>query len=89
MTKRARRSSMKNNCDPHKEFEKLFSKHHAGYVLITCQNPTDDGNMNVEMTFGGSAALAHILINGAQMYLEDGSSEDSEDSHPKINLVKS
>lgn len=80
---------MNSNRDPHKEFEKTFSKNHAGYVLITCQNPTDDGNMNVEMTFGGSAALANILINGAQMYLDEQPCEDSEDCcKPKISLVK-
>ena len=80
---------MNSNRDPHKEFEKTFSKSHAGYVLITCENPTDDGNMHVEMTFGGSPALANILINGAQNYLEEQPGEEHEEClNPKINLIK-
>lgn len=83
---------MKESRNPHKEFEKIFSKKHAGYVLITCGIPSEDGNMHVEMTYGGSPALAHILINGAQEVLEDehleGSVED-DDCSSSIRLVKS
>lgn len=62
---------MKRNGDPHEEFEKAFSKRHAGYVLITCEPPSDSGEMNIAMTYGGSISLATMLIDGAQSYLVD------------------
>lgn len=83
---------MKESRNPHKEFEKIFSKKHAGYVLITCGIPSEDGNMQVEMTYGGSPALANILINGAQEVLEEEHLEESfegEESSATIRLVKS
>ncbi|KAF3362131.1 Uncharacterized protein PHSC3_001443 [Chlamydiales bacterium STE3] len=80
---------MNRNRNPHKEFEKTFSKNHAGYVLITCENPSDDGNMHVEMTYGGSPALVNILIHGAQVHLEEQPNEDiEEETIPNISLVK-
>lgn len=80
---------MNSNRNPHKEFEKTFSKKHAGYVLITCNNPTDDGCMHVEMTFGGSPDLVHILLNGAQNYLEEQPSEEFDEYAPsEIRIIK-
>ncbi|MGK5594645.1 MAG: hypothetical protein ACSNEK_04720 [Parachlamydiaceae bacterium] len=81
---------MNSNRNPHKEFEKFFSKSQAGYVLITCGNPSDDGNMHVEMTYGGSPALVNILIHGAQVYLDEQPSDEyDEEVAPQISLVKS
>jgi hypothetical protein len=62
---------MKRETDPHSEFEKNLSKNHAGYVLITCEQPSDSGEMKVAMTYGGSPTLAHMLIDGAQSFLEE------------------
>lgn len=67
---------MEHNSDPHQEFEKTFSKNHAGYVLITCDQASDSGEMKVEMTYGGSPSLAHMLIDGAQSFLDDESDEE-------------
>ncbi len=69
---------MNRKIDPHKDFEKHHSKKHAGYVLITCDPPGEDGEMKVEMTFGGSACLAHMLIDGAHASLES-TVHDEED----------
>lgn len=83
---------MKRCRDIHKELEKVFSKNHAGYVLITCENPNQDGSMKVEMTYGGSTALAHVLINGAFSFLDEQSSEEIEatpESDSEIRLIKS
>lgn len=69
---------MKSIDDAHKAFEEAFSKKHMGYVLITCEQPTDSGEMNVQMTYGGPMDLANMLIDGAQTLLDD-ESELSDD----------
>lgn len=59
----------------HEEFSESL-KNHAGYILITCQNPTESGQMKVEMTYGGSKALVNMLIDGAQELLEEECGEE-------------
>lgn len=54
-----------------KEIKKPLSKNHACYVLITCEEPSDDGNMQVEMTYEGDPALAAYLLHGAQCLIDD------------------
>jgi len=78
---------MKPRRDPHKEFEKNYGQSQMAYVLITCGNPSKDGEMQVQMTYGGSSSLAHYLINGAQIYLEE-EPLDAPDC-PALQLVKS
>lgn len=57
-----------------REKEKLLretlAKNHACYVLITCNEPGDDGEMQVEMTYEGDAALAAYLLQGAQSFMD-------------------
>lgn len=48
-----------------------LSKNHACYVLITCDKPTDDGKMPVEMTYGGDDTLAAYLLQGAQSIIDE------------------
>lgn len=43
----------------------------ACYVLITCGEPTEDGKMEVEMTFEGDASLAAYLLESAQSLIEN------------------
>ena len=43
----------------------LERQKNACYVLITCQEPTDDGQMHVEMTYDGDMDLAAYLIESA------------------------
>lgn len=52
-------------------FQSELSKKHACYVLITCAEPSKDGNMQVEMTYEGDRVLASYLIESAQGLLED------------------
>lgn len=54
-----------------KRLRDRLSKNHACYVLITCDAPTDDGNMQVEMTYEGDAALASYLLQGAQSMIDE------------------
>lgn len=69
---------MSRDNDPHKDFEENHSEKHAGYVLITCAKPNDEGKMQIEMTYGGDPSLAHMLIDGAQGILEEAVEEDEE-----------
>ena len=38
----------------------------ACYVLITCSEPSEDGKIEVEMTYEGDSVLAAYLIESAQ-----------------------
>ena len=51
--------------------KKPVRKNHACYLLITCAEPTADGNMKVEMTYKGDRALASYLLQGAQTLVDE------------------
>ncbi len=53
------------------DIRKVFSKNHACYVLITCGEPSEDGKMQVEMTYEGDACLAAYLIESAQGFINE------------------
>ncbi len=57
--------------DIHKRIRKTLVKDHACYVLITCGHPSDEGNMQIEMSYEGDATLASYLLESAQMYMEE------------------
>lgn len=40
------------------------------YVLITCSKPSQEGQMEVEMSYEGDSALASYLLQGAQTLIE-------------------
>lgn len=44
---------------------------HAGYVLITCSEPSEGGKMTVEMSYDGDHCLASYLVDSAHNILED------------------
>lgn len=46
------------------------SKKNCCYVLITCREPSEGGEMEVEMTYKGDAILASYLLQGAQSYID-------------------
>ena len=52
------------------DIQKLLKEAPACYVLITCGEPTEDGNMQVEMTYQGERALAAYLLEGAQLFMD-------------------
>jgi len=60
-----------------KRIKDRLAKNHACYVLITCEEPTENGDMQVEMTYEGDAALAACLLQGAQSFLD----EQEENQH--------
>jgi hypothetical protein len=57
--------------DNQKRVKKNLNKNHACYLLITCDKPSEDGNMQVEMTYEGDVALASYLLQGAQSIIDE------------------
>lgn len=45
-------------------------KNNKCYVLITCGEPTKDGQMQVEMIYGGDRVLAAYLLESASTIME-------------------
>lgn len=72
-----------NRADQKRIREKL-AKDSVCYVLITCREPTDDGHMQVELTYEGDAALASYLLQGAQTFIDEQEDEDKNNSECKI-----
>ena len=62
-----------------KEIQKSLSENNACYVLITCGAPSDDGKMDVEMSYDGDEVLASYLVDNAQQVFDDCSK--SKKSH--------
>ncbi len=52
------------------EIKKAISKKNSCYVLITCGEPSQDGKMEVEMSYGGDPVLAAYLVESAQNIIE-------------------
>ena len=53
------------------EFHDTLAQNNACYVLITCGEPTEDGKMQVEMTYEGDVSLAAFLIESAQDIIDE------------------
>ena len=58
-------------CKDRKRIKEKLGKNNVCYVLITCAEPADNGDMEVEMTYEGDAALACYLLQGAQNLIEE------------------
>jgi hypothetical protein len=65
---------MSKNCRKH--LKKVIDKDVSCYVLITCGQPSEDGQMQVEMTYQGDAVLAAYLLQSAQFLID--SEEESK-----------
>ncbi len=50
--------------------KKVVSKNNSCYVLITCGEPSQDGQMEVEMTIGGDPVLAAYLVESAHSLID-------------------
>lgn len=73
-----------NRADQKRIRDKL-AKDNVCYVLITCCEPTDDGNMQVEMSYEGDATLASYLLQGAQTFFDE--QEDVVNSSNQSKIV--
>lgn len=54
-----------------KSIRDSLTKKHVCYVLITCDPPSEDGEMQVEMTYEGDATLAAYLLQGAKFFIDE------------------
>lgn len=55
-----------------KEVKKVLSRAKCScYVLITCSEPSPDGNMDVEMKYEGDESLAAFLVENASQIFDD------------------
>ncbi len=64
-----KRAKCKSNLSS-QDLRNALAEKNACYVLITCGEPTEDGKMEVEMTFEGDASLAAYLLESAQGLIE-------------------
>ena len=48
-----------------------LSQMHACYVLITCSEPSKEGQMEVQMTYEGDESLAAFLVDNASQVFDD------------------
>jgi hypothetical protein len=69
-----------------KELQRALEKNPSCYVLITCGQPSEDGQMQVEMTYQGDTALAAYLLQGAQSFINQEEEQEKED-YPNLQLV--
>lgn len=53
------------------DLREILRENNVCYVLITCTEPTDDGKMEVEMTYDGDPMLAAYLIESAHDLIEN------------------
>ncbi len=65
--------------DLHERIKKMLTREYEGYVLVTCRPATNDGNMQVDMSYEGDPVLAAYLMDGAQRYLEEEQEENKQE----------
>jgi hypothetical protein len=58
-----------------KHLQEVMTKNPSCYVLISCGQPSENGDMQVEMTYYGDAGLASYLVQGAQHFFEENETE--------------
>lgn len=59
--------------------ELLDQESNACYILITCDQPSKDGKMQVNMTYKGESNLAAYLIENAQVFFDQQSTDLAKD----------
>ena len=53
------------------KIKKTLGGKHACYVLITCSEPSEEGKMEVEMSYEGDEMLAAFLIDNASQAFDE------------------
>lgn len=72
------------NSADQKRIKKQLAKDNLCYVLITCGEPSEDGDMHVEMSYEGDAALASYLVHGAQTFFDEQEDEIKSGGQSKV-----
>ncbi len=60
--------------------KKLLSGNLAAYVLITCSEPSKEGNMDVKMSYEGDESLAAYLLESARHAMDNPSPQEKNSS---------
>lgn len=68
--------------------QEVLDKTPSCYVLITCGQPSEDGQMQVEMTYQGDTSLASYLVQGAQFYLDQEENQEAPIPSPKAKTLQ-
>lgn len=53
------------------EIKDTLAKENNCYVLITCGDPDDRGQLQVDFSYGGDPVLAAYLLDGAQNVIDE------------------
>ncbi len=75
--------------DFHRVVKKTLAKKPACYVLITCDEPEDDGHMQVRLSYEGDADLASYLLQGAQSFLDEECDRDDDEAERNPSVFAS
>lgn len=70
-----------------KRLKDELAKNHSCYVLITCDEMTEDGRMHVEMSYQGDATLAAYILQGAQLRLDEQEEDEASSQLSKIHYI--
>ncbi len=70
----------------HKLIGQKLSKSSVCYVLITCEEAAADGNMEVQMTYEGDAALASYMLHGAQVAIDEQDLDEEKDEQKILSI---
>ena len=70
-----------------KRMKDALAKKHPCYVLITCNDPSEDGTMQVEMSYKGDPVLAAYMLQGAQLQIDEEFGDNFEEENEKITQL--
>lgn len=73
-----------------KEVQEVLKNNPSCYILIACGQPSEDGQMQVKMTYSGELALVSYLIRDAQCFLDEEEEDlsDEETALESLRLIK-
>lgn len=54
-----------------------LAKNHLCYILLTCDDPKENGQMQVEMTCQGDPILASYMLKNAQNLIDENETLES------------
>lgn len=76
-----------------KQLQEVMTKNPSCCVLISCGQPSENGDMKVEMTYYGDSSLASYLVRGAQHFFDENEQDSDYEmlpssSVPPLRLIK-
>lgn len=74
--------------DLHRNVKKILANKHTCYILITCEEPSQGGEMSVQMSYEGDPVLASYLLQGAQSVVDNDLEKLSDEEEPELQLVE-